>query len=53
MGMGVQELLIILAICILLFGGKRIASLGKDLGTGLKNFKGAIKELGPDEKDNE
>jgi sec-independent protein translocase protein TatA len=38
------ELLIILAIVVLLFGAKKIPDLAKGLGTGIKNFKKAVKE---------
>ncbi|MDD3463418.1 MAG: twin-arginine translocase TatA/TatE family subunit, partial [Sulfurospirillaceae bacterium] len=38
------ELLIILAIVVLLFGAKKIPDLAKGIGTGIKNFKKAVKE---------
>ncbi len=44
------ELLIILAIVVLLFGAKKIPDLAKGLGTGIKNFKKAIKEDDEEEK---
>jgi sec-independent protein translocase protein TatA len=44
MGIGVWELLIILAIVLLIFGGKRLASLGKDLGGAIKGFKQSMKD---------
>ena len=45
MGMpSMPELLIILAIVVLLFGAKKIPDLAKGLGTGIKNFKKAVKE---------
>jgi len=37
--LGTQELLIILAIVVVLFGAKRIPQLGAGLGKGVKNFK--------------
>ncbi|QHG90567.1 twin-arginine translocase TatA/TatE family subunit [Sulfurimonas sp. CVO] len=44
MGMpGGQELLIILAIVVLLFGAKKIPELAKGLGKGIKNFKAEMK----------
>ena len=43
-GMGVTELLIILAIVLLLFGPKRIRTLGSDLGSAIKGFRSAVKE---------
>ncbi len=45
MGMpSMPELLIILAIVVLLFGAKKIPDLAKGLGSGIKNFKKAVKE---------
>lgn len=44
MGPSVQQLLIILLIIIVLFGAKKIPDLAKGLGSGIKNFKKAIKE---------
>lgn len=42
-----MELFIIVAVVVLLFGGKKIPELAKGLGQGIKNFKGAIKEDEP------
>jgi sec-independent protein translocase protein TatA len=39
LGLGVPELLIILAVVLLLFGGSRLAGLGKSSGRALKEFK--------------
>ena len=41
---GLPELLVILVVAVLLFGGKKIPELAKGLGEGIKNFKGALKE---------
>ena len=41
---GGAGLLLILAIVLLLFGGKKIRNLGSDLGEGLKGFKKSIKD---------
>ncbi len=46
MGLSVPQLLIILAIVLLLFGAKRLRSIGTDLGAAVKGFKGAVKEEG-------
>lgn len=39
-----MELFIIVLIILILFGGKKIPELAKGLGTGIKNFKKAVKE---------
>jgi len=41
---GLPELLVILVVAVLLFGGKKIPDLAKGLGEGIKNFKNAVKE---------
>ena len=49
---GITELLVILAIVIVIFGGTKIPKLGKGLGEGIRNFKSAIKAVreDPEEK---
>ena len=47
MGVSVQQLLIILAIIVLLFGAKKIPELAKGVGKGIKTFK---KEMEEDDK---
>ena len=48
MGMpGGFELFAIIAVVVLLFGGKKIPEMMKGLGKGIKDFKGAIKEDEP------
>ena len=39
-----MELVIIVIIILILFGGKKIQELAKGLGSGIRNFKKAIKE---------
>ncbi len=39
-----MELVIIVAVILLLFGGKKIPELAKGLGSGIKNFKNALNE---------
>ncbi len=43
-GIGIWQLLIILLIVVMLFGTKRLKSLGSDLGGALKGFKSAMKD---------
>jgi sec-independent protein translocase protein TatA len=48
---GFPELLVILVVAVLLFGGKKIPEVAKGLGEGIKNFKNALKpEENGDEK---
>lgn len=47
-GLGVPELLIILAVVLLLFGGSRLAGLGKSTGRALKEFKEETRGLKSD-----
>ncbi len=41
---GVPELLILLVIFALLFGTKKLRSMGSDLGSAIKSFKSAVKD---------
>jgi sec-independent protein translocase protein TatA len=45
---GLTEILVILVIVVLLFGGKKIPELFKGIGQGMKEFKKASK-FDPDE----
>jgi sec-independent protein translocase protein TatA len=49
-GLGPTELIIILVIVLLLFGGTRLAGLGKSTGRAIKEFKEETKGVGEDEK---
>lgn len=49
-GFGLQELLIIAAIILLLFGGKKIPELMKGIGKGTKSFKEGVKGIEDDIK---
>ena len=43
MGLGFQELVVILLIVVVLFGATRLPQLGKGLGEGISNFKRGLK----------
>ena len=45
--------LIVIGVALLLFGGGRFANLGKDLGSGIKNFKKGLKEASEDNEEEE
>jgi len=42
--LGLPEILLILAVALLIFGPSKLASLGKGLGEGIKNFKSSMNE---------
>jgi sec-independent protein translocase protein TatA len=41
-GIGIWELLILLAVLLLVFGPKRLPELGRQLGRGMRDFKDAV-----------
>ncbi len=43
MRFGFQELLVVLAIVLVIFGASRLPQLGKGLGEGIRNFKKGVK----------
>ena len=43
-GISIWQLLIILLVVLVLFGSKKLMSIGSDLGQGIKGFKKAINE---------
>ena len=49
--MGGYEWILILAVVLLLFGGKKIPELMKGLGGGIKEFKNATKDEDKDKSD--
>ncbi len=50
MGPSPWQIIVILVIVLLLFGGKKIPELMKGLGSGVKNFKKAINEDDDEDK---
>ena len=49
-GLGVPELLIILAVVLLLFGGSRLAGVGKGAGRAIREFKEETQGLNDKDK---
>lgn len=41
-GFGIWEVILILALVLLFFGGRRIPQLARGLGSAIRNFKGEI-----------
>jgi sec-independent protein translocase protein TatA len=52
-GIGMPELLIILLICLLVFGAAKLPEIGRSLGKTISEFKKGMKEIGSDTKDDE
>ena len=50
-GISMWQLLVILVIVVLIFGTKRLKSLGGDLGGAIKSFRGAMAD--PDGSDDD
>lgn len=44
-GLGMPELVVIMGITFLVFGGKKLPELGAGLGKGLKAFKTGLREV--------
>ena len=49
---GPAELIIIIVVFVLLFGGKKIPELAKGLGEGIRNFKSSVKSEEEPKDDN-
>ena len=43
-GIGMPELLVVLLICLVVFGAKRLPEIGGGLGKGIKNFKNSLSD---------
>jgi sec-independent protein translocase protein TatA len=45
---GGQEIVVILAVVLLLFGAKRLPDLARSLGQGVKEFRKSVREISED-----
>ena len=50
-GLSGTELMVVLGVAVLLFGGKKIPEVAKGIGEGIKNFKSAVKDGGSDSEE--
>lgn len=50
---GTQELLVVFAIVLVVFGPKQLPKLGKTFGTTIKSFKDGIDNVNAEDSDNE
>lgn len=44
MGIGMRELILILLVCLVVFGAKKLRTVGSDLGHAVRGFKKAMSE---------
>ena len=52
MHFGTGEIILIVLVVLLLFGGKKIPELMKGLGKGVRSFKEGMNEINENENDN-
>ena len=50
LGLGDSELLVIMLVVLLLFGGKKIPELMRGLGKGVRSFKDGMKDVTTDDE---
>ena len=53
MRLGTTEIILIVVLALVLFGGGKLAGVGKALGTSIKDFKKAVKDDEEPTKDGE
>lgn len=51
-GLGASEILLIVLVVLLFFGGKKIPEMMKGLGKGVKSFKDGMREVDDSVKEN-
>jgi len=52
-GIGIEELLVILLICLLVFGAAKLPDIGRALGKTIKEFKKSMKDIDSQEQEKE
>lgn len=53
LGLGGPEIIFVLVVAVVLFGGKKIPELAKGLGEGIRNFKHSVKSEDEQMKESE
>lgn len=53
MGIGTSELLLILVVVLVIFGGGKIPEVGRALGEGIRNFKEGMRDASEKPKDDD
>jgi sec-independent protein translocase protein TatA len=48
--LGPEKLMMLLLICLVMFGGKRIPEIGGSIGKGIREFKKGMSEIGEEVK---
>lgn len=51
MRLGATEILLIIILALVLFGGGKLAGIGKALGRSIKDFKNELKDIDDDKKE--
>ena len=51
MRLGATEIILIIILALVLFGGGKLAGIGKALGRSIKDFKNEGKDINDDKKD--
>lgn len=51
MRLGATEIILIIILALVLFGGGKLAGIGKALGRSIKDFKNEVKDINEDNKE--
>ena len=51
MRLGATEIILIIILALVLFGGGKLAGIGKALGRSIKDFKNEVKDINDNKKD--